>query len=145
MCDVTRLNLQETKLRFVHGSDRHTNNVQQFMMPNIIETTFLNRNLWHVGPPTAIFWGSRPVGSPAYRRWGTDRSVPQKIAVGGPTCRLPRHCHKLYCPKIPQITLSGTMNACKIIGCNYEYVWRYSTNVFVASMRTNKLSSIHYV
>ena len=32
------------------------------------------------------FW-SRPVGSPAYRRWGADRSVPQKIAVGGPTCQ----------------------------------------------------------
>ena len=37
-----------------------------------------------------------PVGSPAYRRWGTDRSVPQKIAVRGPTCRLPRHCLDLY-------------------------------------------------
>ena len=36
-----------------------------------------------------LAFGSRPVGSPAYRRWGTDRSVPQKIAVGGPTCRLP--------------------------------------------------------
>ena len=34
-----------------------------------------------------LAFGSRPVGSPAYRRWGTDRSVPQKIAVGGPTCR----------------------------------------------------------
>ena len=39
-----------------------------------------------------LAFGSRPVGSPAYRRWGADRSVPQKIAVGGPTCRLPRHC-----------------------------------------------------
>ena len=26
--------------------------------------------------------GSRPVGSPANCRWGADRSVPQKIAVG---------------------------------------------------------------
>ena len=40
-----------------------------------------------------LAFGSRPVGSPAYRRWGPDRSVPQKIGVGGPTCRLPRHCH----------------------------------------------------
>ena len=39
-----------------------------------------------------LAFGSRPVGSPAYRHWGADRSVPQKIAVGGPTCRLPRHC-----------------------------------------------------
>ena len=39
-----------------------------------------------------LAFGSRPVGSPAYRRWGPDRSVPQKIGVGGPTCRLPRHC-----------------------------------------------------
>ena len=29
--------------------------------------------------------GSRPVGSPANCRWGADRSVPKKIAVGGPT------------------------------------------------------------
>ena len=41
-----------------------------------------------------LAFGSRPVGSPAYRRWGPDRSVPQKIGVGGPTCRLPRHCQR---------------------------------------------------
>ena len=41
-----------------------------------------------------LAFGSRPVGSPANCRWGADRSVPQNIAVGGPTCRLPRHCLK---------------------------------------------------
>ena len=40
-----------------------------------------------------LAFGSRPVGSPEHFRSGADRSVPQKIAVGGPTCRLPRHCH----------------------------------------------------
>ena len=39
-----------------------------------------------------LAFGSRPVGSPANCRWGADRSDPQNIAVGGPTCRLPRHC-----------------------------------------------------
>ena len=43
-----------------------------------------------------LAFGSRPVGSPANCRWGPDRSVPQNIAVGGPTCRLPRHCRCLY-------------------------------------------------
>ena len=37
-----------------------------------------------------LAFGSRPVGSPANCRWGADRSVPQNIAVGGPTYRLPR-------------------------------------------------------
>ena len=37
------------------------------------------------------------------------------------------------------------MKACKIIGCNSEYhVWRYSTNVFVASIRSKPFLSIHY-
>ena len=36
------------------------------------------------------------------------------------------------------------MKACKIIGCNSEYhVWRYSTNVFVASIRSKPFLSIH--
>ena len=37
------------------------------------------------------------------------------------------------------------MKACKIIGCNSEYhVWRYSTNVFVSSIRSKPFLSIHY-
>ena len=33
--------------------------------------------------------------------------------------------------KIPKITLVSIMNACKILGCNSEYFWRYSLSNFL--------------
>ena len=60
-----------------------------------------------------LAFGSRPVGSPANCRWGADRSVPQNIAVGGPTCRLPRHCHEWLTfpihssPTVPVMSFGG--------------------------------------
>ena len=73
-------------VRFV----RKQNNCEYFVSPSeyFVREIKYSRHTCSTRPENCPERG-RPVGSPAYR-WGPKVGSP--IAVGGPTCRLPRHC-----------------------------------------------------